>query len=126
MVQNIGCAKAGLWSQVEEDIRQVVAAAQGAIVKVIIETALLTDDEKRQSCLAAVSAGAHFVKTSTGFSTAGATVADVRLMRSVVGESLGVKAAGGISDLQTAQRMIAAGANRLGASAGIKIIAPLL
>ncbi|MGI6358114.1 MAG: deoxyribose-phosphate aldolase [Bacillota bacterium] len=125
MVQNIGWAKAGLWSQVEDDIRQVVQAAKGATVKVIIETALLTDDEKRQACLAAMRAGAHFVKTSTGFSTAGATVEDVRLMRSVVGDSLGVKAAGGISDLETAQRMIAAGASRLGASAGVKIITPL-
>ncbi len=126
MVMNIGWAKAGLWSQVEQDIRLVVVAAAGHTVKVIIETALLTDDEKRQACRVAVAAGAHFVKTSTGFSTAGATEADVSLMRSVVGESVGVKASGGIRDLPTALRMIAAGANRLGASAGVKILEAML
>lgn len=122
MVINIGWAKAGLWPEVEADIHQVVLAAAGHTVKVIIETALLTDDEKQQACQAAVRAGAHYVKTSTGFSTAGATEADVRLMRSVVGDKLGVKASGGIRDLAGALRMIEAGASRLGASAGIQIV----
>lgn len=122
MVINIGWAKAGLWPQVEDDIRQVVKAASGHTVKVIIETALLSDDEKRQACQAAMRAGANYVKTSTGFSTAGATEADVQLMRAVVGDQLGVKASGGIRDLDGALRMIRAGANRLGASAGIQIV----
>lgn len=126
MVMNIGWAKAGLWTEVEQDIRLVVEAAQGHTVKVIIETALLTDEEKRQACRAAVAAGAHFVKTSTGFSTAGATEADVCLMRAEVGEAVGVKASGGIRDLPTALRMIAAGANRLGASAGVQILEAML
>lgn len=126
MVMNIGWAKAGLWPQVEQDIRLVVEAAQGHVVKVIIETALLTDEEKRQACRVAVAAGAHFVKTSTGFSTAGATEADVRLMRAEVGERVGVKASGGIRDLSTALRMIAAGASRLGASAGVQILEAML
>lgn len=125
MVINIGWAKAGLWPQLTEDIQQVVAAAKGRTVKVIIETALLTDDEKRLACQAAVQAGANFVKTSTGFSTGGATEADVRLMRAAVGEQLGVKASGGIRDLDAALRMIAAGANRLGASAGVQIVGAL-
>lgn len=122
MVINLGWAKAGLWKEVEADIRQVVEAAAGRPVKVIVETALLTDGEKQQACQAASRAQAAFVKTSTGFSTGGATEADVRLMRSVVGDGLGVKASGGIRDLDTALRMIAAGANRLGASAGVQIV----
>lgn len=125
MVLNIGWAKAGLWQQVEQDIRLVVEAARGHVVKVIIETALLSDDEKRQSCRCAVAAGAQFVKTSTGFSTAGATTTDVRLMREVVGDRLGVKASGGIRDLSTALCMIEAGASRLGVSAGVEIVAAL-
>ncbi len=125
MVINIGWAKAGMWQQVQDDIRAVVEAAQGVLVKVIIETALLTGEEKRQACQAAVAAQAHFVKTSTGFSTAGANEEDVKLMRSVVGDKLGVKASGGIRNLDTALAMIAAGANRLGVSAGVQIIEEL-
>lgn len=124
MVINIGKAKAADWQYVEEDIRAVVLAAHegNAIVKVIIETCLLTDDEKVASCLAAVRAGADFVKTSTGFSSAGANAHDVALMRSTVGPDIGVKAAGGIHTREDALRMIEAGASRIGASSGIKIV----
>ena len=106
-----------------KDIAAVVAAAHPkAIVKVIIECCLLTDDEKVTACLMAKEAGADFVKTSTGFSTHGATEADVKLMRDTVGADMGVKAAGGIRTYADAMKMIAAGANRLGASAGIAIM----
>ncbi len=124
MVINIGALKAGDNDLVARDIRAVVKTAHksGAIVKVIIETALLTDEEKVVACLLAKEAGADFVKTSTGFSSGGATVHDVALMRRTVGPNLGVKAAGGIHSQEDAQQMIAAGATRLGASAGVKII----
>lgn len=123
MVINIGAAKGGDWALVEKDIKAVVDAAKGkAHVKVIIETCLLTDDEKVKACIAAKSAGADFVKTSTGFSTGGATASDVALMRSTVGRELGVKASGGIRDLQSALNMLDAGATRLGTSAGVKIV----
>jgi deoxyribose-phosphate aldolase len=124
MVINIGALKAGDNDLVARDIREVVKVAHkaDAIVKVIIETALLTDEEKIIACLLAKEAGADFVKTSTGFSSGGATVSDVALMRRTVGPELGVKAAGGIHSQEDAQQMIAAGATRLGASAGVKII----
>lgn len=123
MVINIGMAKAGAWDFVESDIRAVVEAVRGrAIVKVIIETCLLTDDEKRRACESAVAAGAHFVKTSTGFSTGGATAEDIALMRATVGPDIGVKASGGIRTRNDAVRMIEAGANRIGASASIAIV----
>ena len=124
MVINIGALKAGDNDLVARDIREVVKVAHksGAIVKVIIETALLTDEEKIVACLLAKEAGADFVKTSTGFSSGGATVHDVALMRKAVGPELGVKAAGGIHSQEEAKQMIAAGATRLGASAGVKII----
>lgn len=123
MVINIGAAKEGRWADVEEDIRAVTEAASGkALVKVIIEACLLTDDEKSQACLAAKRAGADFVKTSTGFSSGGAVCADVRLMREAVGPQMGVKASGGIRTREDAENMLSAGANRLGASAGIKIV----
>lgn len=123
MVINIGMAKAGAWDFVESDIRAVVEAVRGrAIVKVIIETCLLTDDEKRRACECAVAAGAHFVKTSTGFSTGGATAEDIALMRATVGPDIGVKASGGIRTRNDAIRMIEAGANRIGASASIAIV----
>ena len=124
MVINIGALKAGDNDLVAKDIREVVKVAHnsGAIVKVIIETALLTDEEKIVACLLAKEAGADFVKTSTGFSSGGATVHDVALMRKAVGPELGVKAAGGIHSQEEAKQMIAAGATRLGASAGVKII----
>ena len=123
MVINIGALKSSDDETVLRDICAVVAAAHEAcaIVKVIIETALLTDDEKIRACLLARQAEADFVKTSTGFSKGGATVADIELMRRTVGAEMGVKAAGGVRDLTSAKEMIAAGATRLGASAGVKI-----
>lgn len=123
MVINIGALKEGDYKLVEDDIKSVVDACRGqAIVKVIIETCLLTDEEKRKACELSKSAGAHFVKTSTGFSTGGATVEDVALMKSVVGDNLEVKASGGVRDRETAIKMIEAGATRIGTSSGIKII----
>lgn len=124
MVINIGLLKAGREQTVYDDIRAVVCAAgeYGAKVKVILETCLLTDDEIVRACALAEKAGAHFVKTSTGFSTGGATVRHVELMRSCVGDRLGVKASGGIRDLETALAMIKAGADRIGASAGVSIM----
>jgi len=122
-VIHIGAAKDGDWARVEEDIRLVVEAAHPkAHVKVIIEACLLTDEEKREACLCAKRAGADFVKTSTGFSTHGATVEDVRLMRETVGPEMGVKAAGGVRSPQNAQAMLAAGATRLGTSAGVSLV----
>lgn len=123
MVIHVGAAKAGDWVLVQRDIEGVVKAAAGRTVKVILETCLLTDEEKRKACLAAKAAGAHFVKTSTGFSTGGATAADIALMRKTVGPEMGVKASGGIRDYAAAMAMIEAGANRIGASAGIAIVA---
>jgi len=124
MVINIGALKGKEDDLVEQDIAGVVRAAHSrdAICKVIIETALLTQEEKVRACQLSKKAGADFVKTSTGFSSGGATIEDVALMRQTVGPKLGVKAAGGIKTLSDAQNMIAAGATRLGASAGVKII----
>ncbi len=123
MVIHVGAAKAGDWALVQRDIAGVVKAAAGRTVKVIIETCLLTDEEKVKACEAAKAAGADFVKTSTGFSTGGATTHDIALMRKTVGLEMGVKASGGIRDYATAMAMIEAGANRIGASAGIEIVA---
>ncbi len=124
MVIHIGALKAKQDDAVRADIHAVVAEAhrQNAIVKVIIECALLTNDEKVRACELAKQAGADFVKTSTGFSTGGATVDDVALLRRTVGDTMGVKAAGGIKTLAQAQAMIAAGATRIGASAGVAIV----
>ena len=123
MVMDIGAAKEGDFSRVETDIAAVVSAIQGrAKLKVILECCLLTDEEKTAACLAAKRAGADFVKTSTGFSTGGATEHDVALMRAAVGDDMGVKASGGIRTREDALRMIAAGASRIGASAGIAIV----
>jgi deoxyribose-phosphate aldolase len=124
MVINIGALKSGDDVTVKRDIRAVVEAAHEscALVKVIIETALLSDDEKIRASILAKEAGADFVKTSTGFSKGGATVADIELMRRAVGAELGVKAAGGVKDLASAREMIAAGATRIGASAGVRIV----
>ncbi len=124
MVINIGALKSGDDTLVKRDISSVVEAAHDAcaIVKVIIETALLTDEEKVRASLLAKEAMADFVKTSTGFSKGGATVADIELMRRTVGAQVGVKAAGGVKDLASAREMIAAGATRIGASAGVKIV----
>ena len=123
MVISVGDLKAGNYEFVRADIRGVVKAAEGRTVKVIIEACLLTDEEKSLACKLAMAAGADFVKTSTGFSTGGATVADVKLMRAAVGPNFGVKAAGGIRTRKDALAMIKAGANRIGASAGIAICA---
>lgn len=123
MVINVGAIKSGDWTLVKRDIEGVVNAAKGrAIVKVIIETCLLTDEEKVKACAVAKLAGAHFVKTSTGFSTGGATVEDVKLMRETVGSDLGVKASGGVKTYEDAVNMIKAGANRLGTSSGVAIV----
>jgi deoxyribose-phosphate aldolase len=123
MVINLGALKSGDDCAVEHDIRVVVEAAHehGVLVKTIIETALLNDDEKVRACLAAKAAGADFVKTSTGFAKAGATVADVALMRRTVGGEMGVKAAGGVKGIEDARAMVEAGATRIGASVGVKI-----
>jgi len=122
MVLRIGALKDGREAEVEEDIAAVVKAAGGRPVKVIIETCYLTDQEKARACILAVKSGAAFVKTSTGYGSAGATPADVRLMRGTVGEGIGVKAAGGIRTLADALAMIEAGASRIGASASVAIL----
>ncbi len=123
MVINVGALKSGDDCAVEHDIRSVVEVAHefNVTCKVIIETALLTDDEKVRACLAAKRAGADFVKTSTGFAKGGATVADIALMRQTVGAELGVKASGGVKGLEDARAMVEAGATRIGASVGVKI-----
>ncbi|MFC0560759.1 deoxyribose-phosphate aldolase [Halalkalibacter alkalisediminis] len=123
MVINIGALKNEDNEFVQKDIEAVVnAASEKALVKVIIETCLLTEEEKIRACQLAVQAGAHFVKTSTGFSTGGATVEDIRLMRKTVGPSIGVKASGGIRNSEDVQKMVEAGATRIGASSGVSIV----
>lgn len=123
MVINIGALKDRQYDLVETDIKAVVDAAKGkALTKVIIETCLLTDEEKEKACELAVKAGADFVKTSTGFSTGGATIEDVALMRKTVGPEIGVKASGGVRNLEDAEAVIKAGANRIGASSGVEIV----
>ena len=123
MVVNVGAVKAGDWQYVKKDIEEVVVAARGkALVKVIIETCLLTDEEKVKVCTIAKLAGADFVKTSTGFSTGGAKTEDIRLMRQTVGPDMGVKASGGVRDYQTAKAMIDAGATRIGTSSAKGIL----
>ena len=123
MVIAVGKLKDGDDAYVKADIEAVVRAARGkALTKVIIETCLLTDEEKRRACLLAKEAGADFVKTSTGFAAGGATAADVKLMRESVGEAMGVKAAGGVRSRADAEAMLAAGATRLGTSSGVKIV----
>ncbi|MTT32507.1 deoxyribose-phosphate aldolase [Terrilactibacillus sp. BCM23-1] len=122
MVINIGAMKDGQDDLVKEDIQAVVQAAKNNLVKVILETCLLTKEEIKRASKLAIDAGADFIKTSTGFSSGGATVEDVRLMREVVGESKGVKASGGIRDKETAEAMVAAGASRIGASSSVNIV----
>ncbi len=123
MVINIGALKSGNWNIVKSDIEGVVNAARNrALVKVILETSLLNDEEKIKACTIAKMAGADFVKTSTGFNKGGATVEDIILMRKVVGPKMGVKASGGVRDTETARKMIAAGATRIGTSSGIAIV----
>ena len=124
MVINVGALKSGDLRVVERDIEAVTSPCResGALSKVIIEAALLTDDEKITACTIAKAAGADYVKTSTGFGPGGATAADVALMRRVVGAEMGVKAAGGVRDLESLKTMVAAGATRVGASAGVRIV----
>jgi deoxyribose-phosphate aldolase len=124
MVINVGALKSGDLRVVERDIEAVAAPCResGVLSKVIIEAALLTDDEKVAACTLAKAAGADFVKTSTGFGPGGATAADVALMRRVVGDQMGVKASGGVRDLEGLKAMVAAGATRIGASAGVRIV----
>lgn len=122
MVINIGALKDGNYDLVREDIKAVVDAANGTLVKVIIESCLLTDEEKVKACELAVEAGADFVKTSTGFSTGGATAQDIALMRKTVGPDIGVKASGGVRSLEDLQLMVENGATRIGASSGVAIM----
>lgn len=122
MVLRVGDLKSGDRATVLDDIRAVVAAVDGRVVKVILETALLTDDEKKVAAEVSKRAGASFVKTSTGFGRGGATIEDVRLLRSAVGHELGVKASGGIRDAAAAYAMLEAGASRLGTSASVAIV----
>ncbi len=122
MVISLGAIKENDWRSVQDDILQVVRAIPNSVLKVIIETALLTDDEKIKACQACLEAGAHFVKTSTGFNGGGATVEDLVLMKKVVGDRAELKASGGIKDLATANKMIAAGATRLGTSTGVLLV----
>jgi len=122
MVINIGAMKNGEFDLVREDIKAVVDAANGTLVKVIIETSLLTDEEKVKACELAALAGADFVKTSTGFSTGGATAEDIALMRKTVGPEIGVKASGGVRSLEDMKLMVENGATRIGASSGVAIM----
>ena len=121
MVINIGWAKEGKWAELTEEIRQIKAHCCGKLLKVIIETCLLTDEEKIQMCKVVTDAGADYIKTSTGFSTSGATFADVELFAKHVGKDVKIKAAGGISSLEDAEKFIALGADRLGTSRIVKI-----
>ena len=122
MVINVGMLKSGNDDYVEAEIAELKAVAGEKVLKVIIETCLLTDEEKVRACLLAKNAGADFVKTSTGFSTGGATVHDVKLMRETVGPEMGVKASGGVRTHEDLLAMVEAGANRIGTSNGVKII----
>lgn len=122
VVLPVGRLKQGDLEFIHRELRDIVEAAEDRIVKVILETCLLTDEEKRTACQVASDTGTHFVKTSTGFGRAGATIHDVQLMRQIVGKKMGVKASGGIRDTRTALQFIQAGANRLGLSAGIQIL----
>ena len=123
MVIHVGMVKSGDWEYVKQDISSVVEAANGrAMVKVILETCLLTEEEKVKACRICKESGADFVKTSTGFSNGGATIEDVALMRRTVGADMGVKAAGGIRSLRDAKAMVEAGATRLGTSSGVSIV----
>lgn len=122
MGMNVGALKSGKADFVLEDVRAVRGATGGKVLKVILETCLLTDEEKIRACLIAQAAGADFVKTSTGFSSAGATVRDVKLMKETVGASMGIKASGGIKTYEAAKHLIDAGATRIGTSSSVSII----
>lgn len=122
MVISVGRLKEKNYEYVKKDIEAVVKASAGAIVKVILETSLLTNEEKEMGCKLSVEAGAHFVKTSTGFGGGGATVEDIRFMRKTVGPKIGVKASGGVKTLEQALALIEAGATRLGTSSGVELV----
>lgn len=122
MVINIGAAKAGRWDYVQNEIEQVVTAAEKAVVKVIVETALLTFEEKGKACEAVLAGGAHFIKTSTGFGPGGATLEDIKLFKAMAGDRIGIKASGGIRTREQAMALIAAGATRLGTSNGVALL----
>lgn len=122
MVINIGAVKLGLWDGILYDIQHVIAEAQGRTVKVIVETGLLTEEEKERVCHVVLKSGAQYIKTSTGFVPGGATVADITLFKSILGDKIGIKASGGIRTLEEATAMIAAGATRIGTSKGVTII----
>lgn len=123
MVLNVGALKSGRFEEVEKDVHSVVEACKGrAIVKVILEVGLLTNEEKVKACMICKSAGADYVKTSTGFGPGGATVEDITLMRQTVGPDIGVKASGGVRDLAAVRSLIAAGATRIGASSSVAIV----
>lgn len=126
MVMNIGALKSGIDEEVKDDISGVVEAADGHIVKVILETGLLNENEKIKACKLSMEARADYVKTSTGFGVSGATLDDIRLIKEVVGTKMGIKASGGIRDLKTALDMIEAGATRIGTSSGVQIMEELL
>jgi len=126
MVMNIGALKSGLEDEVKEDIKGVIVAAEGNMVKVIIETALLTDEKKILACKIAKDAGTSFIKTSTGFGHPGATVEDVALIKKTVGINMGIKASGGINNIKTVFDMVKAGATRIGTSSGVKIMEELM
>jgi deoxyribose-phosphate aldolase len=126
MVMNIGALKSGLYDDVKNDISGVVAAARDKTVKVIIETALLDEDEKIKACTAAKDSGADFIKTSTGFGVPGATIEDIILIKETIGQDMGIKASGGIKDLKTTLDLIDAGATRIGTSSGVKIMVEVL
>ena len=126
MVLNVAALKNKDFDLVQNDVAEVVKASAPHLVKVILETCLLTDEEKIKACQLAEAAGAHFVKTSTGFSHGGATEQDIRLMRKTVSNTVKIKASGGIRDFSTAQTMIEAGADRIGASSGVQIMAEYL
>lgn len=123
MVINVSMAKAHDYDYIANEINMIKIACEGRLLKVILETCLLTNEEIVQCCRAAVKAGADFVKTSTGFSTAGATVEHVKLMRDTVGPNIGVKASGGVRSKEDLEKMVAAGASRIGTSSGVKIVA---
>lgn len=126
MVISIGTLKSGLDDEVKSDIAGVVAASEGKIVKVIIETGLLNEDEKLRACKASKEAGANFVKTSTGFGVSGATTEDIKILKDNISSNMSIKASGGIRDLKTALDMIDAGATRIGTSSGVQIMEELL
>lgn len=122
MVINLGAAKAGRWDYVQNEIEQVVTAAEKAVVKVIVETALLTIEEKGKACEAVLAGGAHFIKTSTGFGPGGATLEDIKLFKAMAGDRIGIKASGGIRTRDQAEALIAAGATRIGTSNGVALL----